>query len=58
MLGEPEQLERLVRNILDNAIRHAPNRVRLSVDAAAPDTIADAPGGGALVRIALRRAAD
>jgi len=115
VLGEPEQLERLVRNILDNAIRHARNRVALSVDAAAPDTvaieiaddgpgipaqerervfdrfvrldasrergsgtsglglalakeiaaahggsitIADAPGGGALVRIVLPRAAD
>jgi signal transduction histidine kinase len=108
-------LERLVRNILDNAIRHARNRVALTVDAAAPDTvtieiaddgpgipaqerervfdrfvrldasrergsgtsglglalakeivvahggsitIADAPGGGALVRIVLPRAGD
>ncbi|MBR7834652.1 HAMP domain-containing histidine kinase [Actinospica durhamensis] len=49
VLGEPEQLERLLRNILDNAIRHARTSVALSVDAAAPDTVAieiadDGPG--------------
>ena len=49
VLGEPEQLERLVRNILDNAIRHARHRVTLSVEAAAPATVAieiadDGPG--------------
>jgi signal transduction histidine kinase len=51
VLGEPEQLERLVRNILDNAVRHARTRVTLSIDAAAPapDTVAivitdDGPG--------------
>ena len=49
MLGEPEQLERVVRNILGNAIRHAQSRVALSVDAAASDTVAieiadDGPG--------------
>lgn len=53
VLGDPEQLERLVRNILDNAIRHARTRVALSIDAAAaaavPDTVVievadDGPG--------------
>ncbi|MFC1405658.1 sensor histidine kinase [Streptacidiphilus sp. N1-5] len=115
VLGDSEQLERLVRNILDNAIRHARSRVTLGIDTVAPDTLAieiaddgpgipaqerdrvfdrfirldtsrergsgtsglglalakeiatahggtititDAPGGGALVRIILPRAAD
>lgn len=49
VLGEPEQLERLVRNILDNAVRHARSRVALSIDAAAPDGVVieiadDGPG--------------
>jgi signal transduction histidine kinase len=115
VLGDPEQLERMVRNVLDNAIRHARHRVELSIDDSAPETvrievaddgpgipveerwrvfdrfvrldasrergsgtsglglaiakeiatahggsiaIGDAPSGGALVRIALPRAAD
>ncbi|MFC1438999.1 HAMP domain-containing sensor histidine kinase [Streptacidiphilus sp. N1-10] len=49
VLGDAEQLERLVRNILDNAIRHARSRVTLGIDTVAPDTLAieiadDGPG--------------
>jgi signal transduction histidine kinase len=39
VLGDPEQLERMVRNIVDNAIRHARHRVELFVDDSAPDTV-------------------
>ena len=49
VLGDPEQLERMVRNVLDNAIRHACHLVELSVEDTAPDTVAivisdDGPG--------------
>ena len=39
VLGDPEQLERMVRNILDNAIRHARHRVELFIDDSAPETV-------------------
>lgn len=39
VLGDLAQLERMVRNIVDNAIRHARHRVELFVDDSAPDTV-------------------
>ncbi|MBR7825091.1 HAMP domain-containing histidine kinase [Actinospica sp. MGRD01-02] len=39
VLGDPEQLERMVRNILDNAVRHARERVKLSIDTSVPGTV-------------------
>ncbi len=39
VLGDQEQLERMVRNVLDNAIRHARHRVELSIDDSAPETV-------------------
>jgi signal transduction histidine kinase len=39
VLGDPEQLERMVRNVLDNAIRHARHRVESRIDTAEPDIV-------------------
>ncbi|MFJ9034671.1 ATP-binding protein [Streptomyces sp. NPDC102274] len=38
VLGDPDQLTRLIRNLLDNADRHAAARVQLTVTTDGPDT--------------------
>lgn len=49
VVGDPEQLERMVRNVLENAIRHAHHRVDVSIDRSRPLAVAivvtdDGPG--------------
>ncbi|MEU6098316.1 HAMP domain-containing sensor histidine kinase [Streptomyces sp. NPDC047079] len=49
VLGDPDQLTRLIRNLLDNADRHAHQRVHVTVTTEGPDTAAlevadDGPG--------------
>ncbi len=49
VLGDPEQLERMVRNVVDNAVRHAREHVYLLVDRSVPQTVGivvgdDGPG--------------
>ena len=49
VLGDPDQLTRLIRNLLDNADSHADSWVRLTVAEAEPDTVVlevadDGPG--------------
>jgi signal transduction histidine kinase len=39
VLGDPEQLERMGRNVLDNAIRHDRRQVELRIDTAEPDIV-------------------
>jgi signal transduction histidine kinase len=36
-LGDPDHLSRMVRNILDNAIRHAEHKVLITIDSAPPN---------------------
>ncbi len=49
VLGDSQQLERMVRNVLDNAVRYARHRVDLLIDGSAPGTVGivvadDGPG--------------
>jgi signal transduction histidine kinase len=49
VLGDPEHLERMLRNVFDNAIRHACHRVEVSIDTSSSETVGivvgdDGPG--------------